>query len=105
VASTVARLHHRAAALRDAALERALLRLPDLGPQAREVVRELASRVVAKLLHQPTLALKADPEAANFALVVERLFALGDPAMTDDLSMAACSPDRRSRHSPEPVQS
>ena len=76
VTSTVARLHARADAIRRGELDRALARLPGLTPSARSVVGELAARVVAKLLHEPTLALKRDPEGANMAIVVERLFAL-----------------------------
>jgi glutamyl-tRNA reductase len=76
VASTVARLHAHASAVCDAELERVLARLPELSPRAHAVVREAVARVAAKLLHQPTLALKHDPEGANMALVVERLFAL-----------------------------
>ena len=84
VASTVARLHARADAIRDAEVARALARLPELTPQARAVVSELATRVVAKLLHEPTIALKRDPEGVNMAVVVERLFAL---ASGGDLSL------------------
>jgi glutamyl-tRNA reductase len=80
VASTVARLHAHASAVCDAELERALARLPELSPQDHAVVREAVARVAAKLLHQPTLALKSDPEGANMALVVERLFALAPAA-------------------------
>jgi glutamyl-tRNA reductase len=76
VASTVARLHARADAICRAELERALARLPELSPRERAVVGEAVARVAAKLLHRPTLALKEDPEGANMALVVERLFAL-----------------------------
>lgn len=86
VASTVARLHAWADSIRDAEIERALARLPDLTPQARAVIGDLATRVVGKLLHEPTRALKGDPEGANMAVVVERLFALGgtgDIAGTD----------------------
>jgi glutamyl-tRNA reductase len=78
VASTIARLHARADAIRDAEVDRALARLPEMSPHDRAVVRDLAARVVAKLLRDPTLALKRDPEGANMALVVERLFALSD---------------------------
>jgi glutamyl-tRNA reductase len=82
VTSTVARLHARADVIRRAELERALARLSGLTPSERSVVGELASRVVAKLLHEPTLALKRDPEGANMAVVVERLFALADAERT-----------------------
>ncbi len=77
VAATIARLHARAGEIRDAELERALSRLPGLDAQARAVVRDLATRMAAKLLHEPTLALKRDPEGVNMAVVIERLFALG----------------------------
>jgi hypothetical protein len=46
--------------------------------------------MVAKLLHEPTLALKRDPEGVNMAVVVERLFALG-PAV--DFASTTCARD------------
>ena len=76
VAPTIARLHARAATVREAEVARALSRLPDLTPQARLVLRDLATRLTSKLLHEPTVALKRDPEGVNMAIVVERLFAL-----------------------------
>jgi glutamyl-tRNA reductase len=79
VASTVARLHARADAIRSAELERALARLPDLTPHARAVISDLATRIVGKLLHEPSVVLKRDAEGANMAVVVERLFALMEP--------------------------
>jgi glutamyl-tRNA reductase len=75
----VARLHARADAIRSAELERALARLPDLTPHARAVISDLATRIVGKLLHEPSVMLKRDAEGANMALVVERLFALMEP--------------------------
>ena len=80
VAATIARLHARADAIRDAELARTFARIPSLDSTARDLVRELATRMIAKLLHTPTRALKEDAEGANMAVVVERLFALGDPA-------------------------
>jgi len=90
VASTIAQLHARANVIRDAELARALARLPDLDGPARAVIRDLATRMVAKLLHEPTLALKRDPEGVNMAVVVERLFALG-PAV--DFASTTCARD------------
>jgi glutamyl-tRNA reductase len=95
VASTVTRLHARADAIRNAEVERALARLPGLGPHERAVIHEMASRVVGKLLHEPTVALKRDPEGANMALVLERLFALADENEVDDLAEVAT--ERRTR--------
>ena len=93
VATTIARLHDRAREIREAELDRALARLPGLDAQGRDVVRDLATRMAAKLLHEPTLALKRDPEGVNMAVVVERLFALGH---VDDLASDFCATrDRR----------
>ena len=36
--------------------------------------------MTGKLLHEPTVALKRDPEGVNMAVVVERLFGLEDSA-------------------------
>jgi glutamyl-tRNA reductase len=83
VAPTIARLHAQAAAVRDAEVTRALGRLPDLTPQARLVLRDLATRLTSKLLHEPTVALKRDPEGVNMAIVVERLFALEPSSVPD----------------------
>jgi len=85
VASTVARLHARAGEIRDAEVERALTRLPDLNPRARAVIDELATRMVGKLLHEPTVMLKRDPEGANMAVIVERLFGLGAHAAQPEI--------------------
>lgn len=84
VAATISRLHARAAAVADAEVGRAIGRLPELSPRGREVVAELATRLVRKLLHEPSVTLKRDPEGANMALVVESLFALrGDEGAAD----------------------
>jgi glutamyl-tRNA reductase len=92
VASTIARLHARADAIREAELERALARLPGLDSHSRAVVRDLATRMAAKLLHEPTRALKRDPEGVNMAVVVERLFALDGAT---DFTSARCGPEDR----------
>ena len=96
VAATIARLHAHANAIREAELERALARLPGLDAQARGVVRDLATRMAAKLLHEPTLALKRDAEGVNMAVVVERLFALGGAT---DFTAARCGPEDRAAES------
>jgi len=98
VASTVARLHARADAIREAEVARALARLPELTPQARAVVSELATRVVAKLLHDPTVALKRDPEGVNMAVVVERLFALASGGDLSLVGSAHCARPPESAH-------
>ncbi|HXE57522.1 MAG TPA: glutamyl-tRNA reductase [Gemmatimonadales bacterium] len=76
VTPTIGRLVAYAEAIRDAEVTRTLRRLPDLSPREAALVRGLASRIVAKLLHQPITALKQDPEGATLALALDRLFAL-----------------------------
>lgn len=73
-------LRGRADEVRTEELERALRRLGDIGPAERRVVEELASRIVNKLLNDPTLALKemaAGEDAEAYLSLVRRLFHLG----------------------------
>lgn len=95
VASTIGRLHAHVGAIRDAEVERALARLPHLDLHARAVIRDLATRMAGKLLHEPTVALKRDAEGANMAVVVERLFALTDAI---DFTAEYCAPGERVAH-------
>jgi glutamyl-tRNA reductase len=81
VVPAIAQLRSRAEEIRDAELERALARLPELTDRGKVVVRGLAARIVNKLLHQPVTTLKNDPEGANMAQIVQYLFGLGaDPS-------------------------
>lgn len=91
VASTLARLHARADRVRTAELKRAFARLPELTAHERAVIGELATRVVAKLLHEPTVALKRDAEGPNMAVVVERLFALADTGELPAIATESCA--------------
>lgn len=75
-ASTVAALHDHARRVADAELERTLARLAEASPRDRELVAELAHRIVAKLLHAPADALRAHPEAENIALALRVAFGL-----------------------------
>ena len=56
----VERARHR----RDARVDRALRRLPDLDEHGREVVRQLAAQLTADLLHEPLAALGQDADGA-----------------------------------------
>lgn len=86
VAPAIARLHDHAHRIRAAELDRALARLPGLSAREQDVIRALADRITSKLLHDPTIALKRDPEGANMALMLARLFRLPPPG--DDPSGA-----------------
>lgn len=66
---TARRLVERSRRRRDARVDRALRRLPDLDEHGREVVRQLAAQLTADLLHEPLAALgrDTDGEAAEAA--------------------------------------
>lgn len=68
MASLVQALRSRADAIREAELEKALSRLGHLSERDREVVRALAKGLVNKLLHTPTVRLKACPSQEALAL-------------------------------------
>lgn len=74
VVPAIVRLREYARGIEEAELNRAFARQPDLTEQQREVIRSLASRITAKLLHEPTVALKRDPEGANMAAILTRLY-------------------------------
>lgn len=65
VAPLVSRVHDRAESLRRAEIERMEGRLGALGPAEREALELLTRRIVAKLLHEPTVNLKAAAATAR----------------------------------------
>jgi len=77
-AQTIGELREQAERLRAAQLERALARLGHLPERDRRVVEALASGLTNALLHQPTLALKADPDRER---VARELFGLSGTAV------------------------
>ena len=76
VAPAIRRLRVRADAVRDAEVSRAIGRLRSLDAHEQEVIREMAARLVNKLLDSPMRAVQREPEAANLASALERLFEL-----------------------------
>lgn len=79
VLPTIASLRSRAEAIRAAELERALRKLPHLSPAERKALEAFSRSLVKKLLHDPTVSLKAEagsPGAAELASAARRLFAL-----------------------------
>jgi glutamyl-tRNA reductase len=83
VAQAIAGLNARADAVAEGELQRVMPRLKSLSPHEREIVAELAHRIVRKLVHRPISALKTHPEAENMALVMEFLF--GSPGAAEAL--------------------
>ncbi|MGB9377821.1 MAG: glutamyl-tRNA reductase, partial [Mycobacteriales bacterium] len=91
VAPTVTALRSRAAALVDAELARLASRLPDLDPATRAELEATVRRVVATLLHTPTVRVKelaTAPGGDTYAQALRELFEL-DPAATEAVARAA----------------
>jgi glutamyl-tRNA reductase len=79
VVPTIAELRHRAEAIRRAELERTLRRLGDVSERERHLITAFSQTLVNKLLHHPTVRLKAEAQNGNgplYARVVRDLFAL-----------------------------
>lgn len=86
VAPLVTALRRRGEDIRDAELDRFRSRLDGLDPEARATVEALTAGIVNKLLHEPTVALKAAAGAGggeHLVRAVEQLFdleATADPS-------------------------
>ena len=79
-APLVASMHGAAEQVRAAELERFAARLADLGQSEREAVESLTRAIVAKLLHEPSVRLKAQagtPQGERNAAAMRDLFDLG----------------------------
>ena len=75
-AASIARLQAHAQSVASLELDVALARLSHLPARDRDVIAGLARRIVNKLLHAPTVALRGHPEADNIALALEYAFGL-----------------------------
>ena len=72
-------MRHKAQQLADAELMRTLHRLPNLSEQEREIVAQMAHRIVNKMLHAPTTALQehaAQGDHYPYIYAVQQLFDL-----------------------------
>jgi glutamyl-tRNA reductase len=81
VAPVITALRQQAEVVAQAELERALRRAPELDEREQEIVREMAHRIVNKLLHSPTVTLKeraARGEHRAYLHAARNLFALGE---------------------------
>jgi len=76
---TIVALRQKAEEMAALELERAFHRLPDLNEQEREVVMQMAYRIVNKMLHAPTVALReraAKDEHYTYLHAMRKLFDL-----------------------------
>ncbi|MGI9032549.1 MAG: glutamyl-tRNA reductase [Acidimicrobiales bacterium] len=79
VVPTVTSLRHQAEAVRQGELERHRARLAGLDPRQQEAVESLSRAIVAKLLHEPTVRLKAaagSPKGERLSGALRELFDL-----------------------------
>jgi glutamyl-tRNA reductase len=75
-------LRGHADSIAEAELEHALNRLPDLDEHERDVVAQMAQRIVNKLLHMPTVNLKwraAHGDHFDYEHAIRKMFALDAP--------------------------
>ena len=88
VVPVLTELRGRADAIAEAELEHALRRLPDLDAHERDVIAQMAQRIVHKLMHTPTVTLKsraARGDHFDYDHAIRKLFAL-DPRRNPDSS-------------------
>lgn len=80
IAPVISDLREQTLAMVETELERAFNKMGDLSPEDREIVRQLGYRICNKLLHEPTVRLKAaaaNGKGASYAETIRELFALG----------------------------
>ena len=79
VAPVISDLYRHALAVVEAEIERTLNKLDDLTPQEKKIVSQLGYRIANKLLHEPTVRLKAaatEGSGLSYAHLIRELFAL-----------------------------
>jgi glutamyl-tRNA reductase len=80
IAPVIAGLRTKAEVIRRAEVDKTLRHLKDLSDADKRRIEALSEALVSKLLHDPTLRLKAEASnghAAEYAAAVRHLFALG----------------------------
>jgi glutamyl-tRNA reductase len=74
---TVIALREKAEAIKKEEIEKVLNRLPEIGEKEKKAMEGLASAIVNKLIHAPTVALKEDSEDKDVMIAtIKRLYGL-----------------------------
>lgn len=74
---TVIALRSRAEAIKKEEVERLIGRFPELGEKERKAIEYMASAIVNKLIHPPTVALKEDAEDKEMLIaVIKKLYGI-----------------------------
>jgi glutamyl-tRNA reductase len=79
VAPVISDLHRQVLAMVEVEVARALNKLNGLSPEEQKVIEQLGCRIANKLLHEPTVRLKASAAEGNgsrYAHTIRELFAL-----------------------------
>lgn len=87
VVPVISDLYHHAQSVVNAEIERALNKLDNLTPQEQKIVSQLGYRIANKLLHEPTVRLKAaatQGSGMSYAHLIRDLFALDSTYHSDD---------------------
>ena len=93
VVPTIVELRNHFNATKDAEVERMLRTHPSMPPEQRELLQRFGNQLVAKLLHSPTVALRASTASASdreLVVAATRLFGLHEgPAESESPSPAS----------------
>ncbi|MDD1750948.1 MAG: glutamyl-tRNA reductase [Methanothrix sp.] len=74
---TVIALREKAEAIKKEEIEKVMNRLPEIGEKEKKAIEGLASAIVNKLIHAPTVALKEDSEDKDIMIAtIKRLYGL-----------------------------
>lgn len=92
-AATIARLQAHAQSIADAELSITQARLNTLSARDRDLVADLARRIIRKLMHTPSETLQQHPDAERIAFALECAFGLsGAPPAADHMPDHAAAP-------------
>lgn len=93
-AATIARLQAHAQSIADSELGIAQARLATLSSRDRDIVADMARRIVRKLMHAPSTTLQQHPAAESISFALECAFGLSAaPTGDDQLADHAAAPD------------
>ena len=74
---TVIALREKAEAIKKEEMEKLLNRLPEIGEKEKKAIEGMASSIVNKLIHAPTVALREDSEDKDIMIAtIKRLYGL-----------------------------
>jgi len=76
---TIVALRGKAEVIKKEELERLLNRFPDMEEKQKKAVEYMASAIINKLIHPPTIALKDDPEDRDLMIaIIKRLYGIDE---------------------------